>query len=241
MAAGGQGAPLVPIADAILFASPSHWRALQNIGGIGNVSVVPPGGARKDVLAFDTGPGVVVIDGVVERLTMGADRMDRDARYSSGGRPIASVVAETLQEPFFSKKPPRSTGREFFSHEFIDDFIGRCRAANESVTDADVVATAVQLTVRSIVHAYRSFVAGDVGEVLLSGGGARHPLLRSQLAQELAPMKVRDFSEAYFDAEAKEAVAFALLGYLHLKSRAGNIPSATGALGERILGKLTPA
>ncbi len=241
VAAGGQGAPLVPIADSLLFASGTQWRAIQNIGGIGNVSVIPPHGDGSAILAFDTGPGVVVIDGVVDLLTNGAERMDRDARYSGSGQAITGVVDELLTLPFFAERPPKSTGRELFNAAFIAEFVARCKASRSQATMADIVATAVSFTARSIALAYRDFIAATVREVLLCGGGARHPLLRAELTRELAPMQVRDFSEVYFDPEAKEAVAFALLGFLHMSSEFGNVPSATGARGPRILGKFTPA
>jgi anhydro-N-acetylmuramic acid kinase len=192
-------------------------------------------------VAFDTGPGVVVIDGVVERLTNGAERMDRDAKFSRGGEAIGDVVEEMLEMPYFSAPPPKSTGRELFNAAFISEFIGRCRAAAPHASNADIVATAVSLTCRSVALGYRRFVPGSVREMLLSGGGAKHPLLRETLASELAPMQVRDFAEVYFDAEAKEAVAFALLGFLYLIGRHSNVPGATGASGPRVLGKLTPA
>jgi anhydro-N-acetylmuramic acid kinase len=244
VAAGGEGAPLVPIADMLLFASATQHRALQNIGGIANVCVVPPAGNNSaGVVAFDTGPGVVVIDGVVERLSAGAERMDRDGKFSDGGHALEVVVEELMHMPFFAASPPKSTGRELFTASFVDEFIQRCKAAAPApaLSDADIVATAVRFTSKSIADAYRRFVPAHVPEVLLSGGGSRHPQLRRELETQLAPMAVRDFASLFFDAEAKEAVAFALLGYLHLTARIGNVPAATGAAGGRVLGKLTPA
>ena len=241
MAAGGQGAPLVPIADALLFSSPTAWRCLQNIGGIGNVTVVPPGGVLDGVRAFDTGPGMVVIDAVVR--TLAGDRLacDMDAVLSRGGKVIDSVVAAALAEPYFSAPPPKSTGRELFTQKYVDAFIARCRSARERATTEDIVATAVHLTAASIADAYRRFIPEPVTEVLASGGGSKHPLLAELLREQLAPRTMRSFDDLYFDAEAKEAVAFALLGHLHLSKRPGNVPTATAARGPRILGKLTPA
>jgi anhydro-N-acetylmuramic acid kinase len=143
--------------------------------------------------------------------------------------------------PFFAASPPKSTGRELFTPSFVDEFIQRCKAEEPALSDADIVATAVRFTSKSIADAYRRFVPAHVPEVLLSGGGSRHPQLRRELETQLAPMAVRDFASLFFDAEAKEAVAFALLGYLHLTARIGNVPAATGAAGGRVLGKLTPA
>jgi anhydro-N-acetylmuramic acid kinase len=238
MAAGGEGAPLVPIADAMLFSSDSSWRALQNIGGIGNVSVIPPRGELSGVRAFDTGPGVVVIDSVVRRLRPDLP-YDVDGLLGAAGRPSERVVQELLGNPFFAAEPPKSTGRELFTSDYMERFIWRCR--EEGAADEDIVATAALLTARSIAEAYSRFVAEPVSEVLVSGGGARNPTLVSMLERELAPRRLVVFDEEYFDAEAKEAVAFALLGYLHLMGMPGNIPRATGARGPRVLGKYSPA
>ena len=239
MAAGGQGAPLVPIADALLFSSPTGWRALQNLGGIGNVSVVAPGGGTAGTRAFDTGPGCGVIDGVVRRLT-GAP-LDRDGRLAAAGRAVDEVVDELLAAPYFASPPPKSTGRERFSTAYVDGLIARARERRPSATTEDIVATALSLTARSVADAYRRFLPEPVTDVLLSGGGARNPTLVSALEAALAPRMVRRFDDVFFDGEAKEAVAFAFLGWLHLTGRAGNVPAATGARGPRVLGKLTPA
>ena len=238
MAAGGQGAPLVPIADAMLFASREHWRALQNIGGIGNVTVVPPGGQLSGTRAFDTGPGVTVIDGVVRVLVPGM-AFDRDGEMARRGTPIAAVVDAFLAEPYFASPPPKSTGRELFTSEYVRRFIAACRESPQRATAEDIVATAVSFTARSIADAYRRFIPEPISEVLVSGGGARNPALFDALAAELS-VPLRRFEEIFFDGEAKEAVAFALMGYLHLLGEPGNVPGATGARGPRILGKLTP-
>ena len=238
VAAGGQGAPLVPIADALLFAG-DGWRALQNIGGIGNVTVVPPDGTLASVRAFDTGPGVTVMDAVV-RLLRPSMRYDEDGRLAGRGTPIVEVIDELLAHPYFAAEPPKSTGRELFDEAYVARFIERCRAVRAGASDEDIVATATALSARSIADAYRRFIPEPVTEVLLSGGGAKNGTLRAMIAEQLAPLAVRTFEERYFDGEAKEAVAFALLALLHLESRAGNVPTATGARGYRVLGALTP-
>jgi len=238
VAAGGQGAPLVPIADALLFAG-DEWRALQNIGGIGNVTIVPPDGTLASVRAFDTGPGNVVIDAVVRRMDA-SKRYDDGGRIAASGTPITPVIDELLAHPYFAAEPPKSTGRELFDDAYVTRLIERCRATTPGATDADVVATATALTARSIADAYRRFIPEPVTEVLLSGGGSHNGTLRTMLERELAPLAVKTFDERYFDAEAKEAVAFALLALLHLESRPGNVPTATGARGSRVLGPLTP-
>jgi anhydro-N-acetylmuramic acid kinase len=145
-----------------------------------------------------------------------------------------------MADPYFLAPPPKSTGREHFSAAYARELITRCRAVRAAATDADIVATAVALTARSVADAYSRFVPEPIAEVLLSGGGTRNVALLDALAAALAPRAVRRFSDVYFDDDAKEAVAFALLGYLHVRGRPGNIPSATGARGPRLLGTLTP-
>lgn len=240
VAAAGQGAPLVPVADALLFAHPSAWRALQNLGGIGNVTIVPPGGVAAATRAFDTGPGVVVVDGVT-RLVAPDLPYDVDGRLARSGRPIARVVEHALTDPYFASPPPKSTGRELFDPAFIDAFVEQCRRERPDATPGDIVATAVELTAISIADAFRRFVPEPVGELVISGGGAENPALVDAIRAALPALTVRRFDELFFDGEAKEAVAFALLGYLHLVGEPGNLPGVTGARGPRILGKLTPA
>jgi anhydro-N-acetylmuramic acid kinase len=240
MAAGGQGAPLVPMADAMLFSDTKQWRGLQNLGGIGNVSVVPPGGDLRGVRAFDTGPGCGVIDKVVRKLRPGV-AYDVDGAMASKGKAITKVVDRLLEHEYFRTAPPKSTGPELFSVKYTDDLIAACRASSPGCTDEDIVATAVLLTARSVADSYERFIAEPVSEIFLSGGGAKNPALVKAIAEQVAPREVRDFDKTFFDGEAKEAVAFALLGYLHLAGRPGNVPTATGAAGPRILGKRTPA
>jgi anhydro-N-acetylmuramic acid kinase len=238
VAAGGQGAPLVPVADALLF-SGDDWRALQNIGGIGNVTIVPPHGALDGVRAFDTGPGVAVIDAVTRQFYPELP-FDRDGAAAARGAPITLVVDELLAHPYFAAEPPKSTGRELFDRAYVDALVARCREAAPTCTADDVVATATSLTARSIADAYRRFMPEPVTEVLLSGGGARNTTLARWIGDALAPLAVRSFDSAFFDGEAKEAVAFALLALLHVEGRAGNVPRATGARGPRVLGTWTP-
>lgn len=250
VAAGGLGAPLVPMADARLFSSSTAWRALQNIGGIGNVTVVPPTSLVSSddfraVRAFDTGPGVVLIDAVT-RYVRPDMPFDVDGAIARSGTPLQPVVDAALKLPYFSASPPKSTGREWFSAEFIDTFVRDCRALQ--ARDEDIVATATAFTAQSIADQYARFIPEPVTEVLLSGGGAKNTTLVDAIRIALntatgwrdnRPLSVLQFDDVYFDSEAKEAVAFALLGYLHLTGRSGNIPSATGARGARILGHCT--
>ena len=238
VAAKGQGAPLVPIADAMLFSSQSDWRGLQNLGGIGNITIVPKGGDVTGVRAFDTGPGVAVIDGVVRALWPKL-AYDADGKIARAGKPVHAIVDELMAHPYFSMDPPKSTGRELFNSDYVQKLIAACRVLK--ATDEDIVATAVQLTAVSVADAYKRFIPEPMREVLVSGGGAKNPALFDAISGAAEPVAVRHFDEVYFDGEAKEAVAFALLGYLHVMKRPGNVPSATGARGQRVLGKRTPA
>ncbi len=235
VAAGGEGAPLVPIADALLYSSSTDWRLLQNIGGIGNVTVVPPGGDVADVRAFDTGPGVVLIDHLVRKLYPGV-RFDQGGAIARSGNAHVDVIATLLRDPYFTQPPPKSTGREYFGASFADRMQSMVNGP-----DADVVATAVALTAESIADAVRRHVQEQSGEMVVSGGGARNDSLMDALRRAMQPARVTSFDDLYYDGEAKEAVAFALLGYLHLAHLPGNVIGATGARGPRVLGKLTPA
>ncbi len=239
VAAGGQGAPLVPIADALLFAG-RQWRALQNIGGIGNVTVVPPDGTLASVRAFDTGPGVGVLDAVV-RLVDPSLRYDHDGHMAARGRVIQPVIDALLAEPYFRTEPPKSTGRELFDAAYVQRLVALCRAGLADASGDDFIATATALTAQSIADAYRRFIPEPITETILSGGGAKNLTLRAQLDAALGRLRVRTFDEEFFDGEAKEAVAFALLAHLHLEGLPGNVPTATGARGRRMLGMLTPA
>lgn len=247
MAVGGQGAPLVSMADVTLFAHHTQWRALQNLGGIGNVTIVPPAVDASDprVRAFDTGPGVMIIDGVMQRLY--SQPFDQHGTAAASGRTVDAVISELLDLPYLREVPPKTTGRELFTPAFIDDFIARC--TRHGASSADVVASATAYTAATIADQFSRFVPEPVAELLLSGGGAHNPALVRAIESAFASHEARSgraapavrlFDELYFDAEAKEAVAFALLGYLHLTGRTGNVPSATGARAPRILGALTP-
>jgi anhydro-N-acetylmuramic acid kinase len=235
LAAGGQGAPLVPIADLLLFAAPDAPRVLLNLGGMANVTVVPPRGQESGVIAFDTGPGVAVLDGVA-RLVDRRRSYDRDGLIAAQGRPDEAVLAELLADPYFDLPPPKSTGRERFGDAYA-------AALHARVPGADGVATAVELTARSVASAVGRWTPAGA-EVVASGGGVHHPGLMAALERHLAAAgghPLRRFSELFFPGDAKEAVAFALLGYLTLHGQPGNLPAATGARGPRVLGSLTPA
>ena len=240
MAAGGKGAPLVPFLDYLLYCDPRIGRIVQNIGGIANLTAIPAAASSKQVVAFDTGPGNMVIDAVTDRLF--GQSFDRDGRIAASGTVLESVVSELLRLPFFRRKPPKTAGREEFGREFAQQFIKRCGGASKS----DVVATATALTARSIADALGRFVLkgrGRFHEFVVSGGGANNPTLLAMLANELRPLQltIRASDEFGLPSAAKEAAAFALMAYETWNQRPSNIPSATGARRPAILGKISYA
>jgi anhydro-N-acetylmuramic acid kinase len=240
VAAGGHGAPLVPRGDRLLFARADGPRALLNLGGIANFTVVPPSGSDAPVLALDTGPGVMVIDECVRRLYPGR-RFDEDGAIARTGSAVVAVVEESLAHPFFSEAPPRSTGREVFGVAYAHRLIGVCK--EHGASSPDVIATAVSLTARAIGTAAGRFIPAHLQpcDVLRSGGGARNPALVAAVQEAWPGPEHRAFEELFFDGDAKEAAVFAFLGYLTRSGRAGNEPTATGARGPRILGTIAPA
>ncbi len=235
MAAGGQGAPLVPFLDYQLYRHERVGRIAQNIGGIANLTAIPARAKPEQVVAFDTGPGNMVMDALTERLFGRA--FDQGGRIAARGRPLDEVVSEILGQPFFRRRPPKTAGREEFGREFVSAFLRRCGRAPKE----DVVATATALTARSIANAIRRFLRGGYSELIVSGGGAKNPTLLRLLAQAVAPLglKMRRSDEFGLPSEAKEAAAFAILAYQTWRQRPGNIPSATGASRPAILGKIS--
>lgn len=235
VAAGGQGAPLVPLADVMLFGHPERGRLLLNIGGMANVTWVPRRGDPKGALAFDIGPGVAVIDAVTRTLDPEAP-YDIDGERARRGRVPAKALGALLADPYFDLAPPKSTGREHFGQAFADRVIALAGAGNDAVT------TATALTVEAIGRALERWTpAAPEDDLVISGGGARNPALVEQLVARVRPRPVRRFDELFFDGDAKEAVAFAFLGLQTISGKPGNLPGATGARGERILGHITPA
>lgn len=234
VAAGGQGAPLVPMADALCFAATDHPRILLNIGGMANVTWVRRRADLDTVVAADTGPGMAIIDAVAHMVDPSV-RFDEDGRLADGGRSHEDVVADLLRHEFFAAPPPRSTGRELFGHAYAKELHRR-------VPGADGVRTAVALTVASIARFCEAQLPA-APEMVVAGGGTHHPVLIRLLTDAMASqgMQLRRFDDLFFPADAKEAVAFALLGWLTLHGQPGNVPAATGAAGARVLGSVTPA
>jgi len=239
VAAGGEGAPLVPWVDGLLFAT-DHVRILQNIGGMANLSRIPPVDSDDPVVAFDTGPGNALIDAATELATNGEASFDRDGERARAGRIDESLLAELLDDPFFHRPPPKSTGREAFGRRYVQTLLERRRPADAAAW-SDLIATLTALTARSIADAVTRWAPpGRGGELIVTGGGARNPALVEMLAEALDPVPVRSGEVLGFDPEAKEAIAFAFLAWAHATGRPGNLPSVTGASGARLLGSLTP-
>lgn len=238
MAAHGQGAPLVPYADYILFRHRHRSRAVQNIGGIANVTYLPQNCRQSNIIAFDTGPGNMVIDRIVSLVTRAKRRYDRSGKIASQGKVDGVLLNEMLRHPFLRRCPPKSTGREDFGWSFADDLYRK--AAKKSLAAADIVATGTAFTAASIAQAYHRFLPEMPDEVILCGGGARNSALVKMLQQELEGAKIRLTDEFGISADAKEAVSFALLARATIKGLANNVPSATGADEPVILGKIVP-
>jgi len=239
IAAGGQGAPLVPYADLILFGRERVNRAIVNIGGIANVTWLPAGADASDVLAFDTGPGNMIIDGVVGLATNGKRRCDTGGRMAARGRLNELLLADMMTHPFLRKRPPKSTGREAFGAKFARAFYAAAR--RRRMGPDDIAATATAFTSRSISQAIGRFLPAQADEVVFCGGGTKNKTLMKRLALDLAPAAVLTTDDLGIDADAKEAISFAILARETIRGLPGNIPSATGARKPAVLGKIVVA
>ncbi len=240
MAAGGRGAPLGPFLDFLLHRDSDVGRIAQNIGGIANLTAIPAGAFLDDVIAYDTGPGNMVIDAIAERLFR--QPFDREGQIAAAGTVLDPVVADVLRMPFFRRRPPKTAGREEFGREFASTFIRRCGRVNA----ADIVATATALTARSIADSIQHFVLRrnlSFSELIVAGGGTRNPTLMAMLANNVGKLglQVRFSDEFGVPSEAKEAIAFAVLAYQTWHRQPSNLPSATGAKRAVILGKISYA
>jgi anhydro-N-acetylmuramic acid kinase len=238
MAAGGQGAPLVPFVDYLLYRHRKLGRVALNIGGIANVTLIPAGSRVEDVLAFDTGPGNMVIDSLISNISRGRKSYDQDARIGLRGRVIRPLLEEMLRHRYLRQAPPKTAGREQFGQEYarkLLDWAKKRRARPE-----DLVRTVTIFTALSIADAFRRFIfpRAHVNELIVAGGGTKNPLLMAQLAAALPGIEIVNSARFGVPAEAKEAFAFAILAYESFHGRANNLPSATGAKRSAILGKL---
>jgi anhydro-N-acetylmuramic acid kinase len=240
MAAGGQGAPLVPFVDYLLYRDVERGRVVLNIGGIANGTVIPAAARIEDVFAFDTGPGNMIVDALVERATRGRLRFDRDARMAIAGKTIPELLKKLMREPYLRKAPPKTAGREQFGREFAEGLI--TWGKKHKVRKEDLIRTATVFTSLSIADALRRFVLPrtHAEELILSGGGAKNPLIVAELAMALPGMEIISSSQFGVPEEAKEAFAFAVLAYEAFHGRANNMPRATGAKRAVVMGKMVP-
>ncbi len=249
VAAGGQGAPLIPVFDQYFLrpaAGSEGCRAVQNIGGIGNVTFLAGGESDGTTLAFDTGPGNALIDWAAAHATNGAMQFDEDGRLAARGRREDTLVERWLAHPFYQQRPPKSTGRELFSGGLAAKY--RQEAAEAGLSAADFATTVTELTAASIAESYRRFAPKPVAEVVVCGGGARNPFLLARIGAQLkrrcgANVPIARYGEVEGvpgDEESKEALGFALLAWLTMRGESGNVPACTGAKGARVLGKISP-
>lgn len=240
IAAGGQGAPLVSKIDAYLLSHPDKYRAVQNLGGIGNVTLIPPNSRldwEQEVSGWDTGPGNVLLDLAIQKLTNGSQSYDHHGQWAAQGTPSKKLVNQWLKHNFFQQTPPKSTGRELFGQTYL----AACwqDAQQEKLSPADWLATLSELTVASIVHSYQHFCHQFPEEILLCGGGSKNLYLRQRLQAELTSTKILTTDEVGLDGDYKEAIAFAILAYWRFQCLIpGNLPQVTGAKQPMLLGEI---
>jgi anhydro-N-acetylmuramic acid kinase len=241
IAQGGQGAPLVPYADYLLYRHEKLGRVSLNLGGIANVTVIPANAKPSQVLAFDTGPANMLIDALVAHFSHNRQRFDKDARLAQQGRAIPSLIDDLMRDPYLKLASPKSTGREYYGRTYLDKFLRLAR--RHKAKPNDLIRAATVFTALSIVDALNRFVLRKtkIHQLIVSGGGAKNPLILGQLSAALPRIQIVPSSELGVPEDAKEAFAFALLAYETFHQRPSNVPSATGARGPAILGKISYA
>jgi anhydro-N-acetylmuramic acid kinase len=241
IALGGQGAPLVPYADYLLYRHAQLGRVSLNLGGIANITVIPAAAKPEQIFAFDTGPANMLIDALVAHFTRGRQRFDKDARIAQTGRSIPALLDELMRDPYLKLAPPKSTGREYYGHAYLKKVLALGK--KHRAQPADLIRAATVFTALSVVDALNRFVLPKtkIRQLIVSGGGAKNPLLLVQLSAALNGVEILSSSSFGIPEDAKEAFAFALLAYETLHQRASNLPSATGAHAPAILGKISYA
>jgi anhydro-N-acetylmuramic acid kinase len=239
MALSGEGAPLVPFADYFLFRNNNVCRAIQNIGGIANVTYLPANCKIDDIIAFDTGAGNMIIDRAVSLATKGKKRYDKNGQIAARGIVNETLLKQLLKHPFLKRKPPKSTGREEFGTQYTDELYKK--AVKTKLAPADVVATVTAFTAHCIAYSYQRFLPAPTDEVILCGGGAHNRALIKILKDLLKNTKILTMDKFGIETDAKEALSFAILAYHTIKGLASNVPSATGAEKPVILGKIVQA
>lgn len=240
IAAGGQGAPLVPKVDAYLLAHPTKHRCIQNLGGIGNVTYLPPKTQtdwENKIIGWDTGPGNVLLDLAIQQLTNGQQAYDQDGIWAAQGTANLKLVQDWLMDPFIHATPPKSTGREYFGVAFLEKCWQQAQRLN--LTEADWLASLTEFTALTVVENYRQFLPQMPDEILLCGGGCRNTYLRDRLQIAAGGIPVGTTDEAGVDHDAKEAIAFAVLAYWrYVHNFPGNLPKVTGASSPMLLGEI---
>jgi len=241
IALGGQGAPLVPYADYVLYRHEKLGRVSLNLGGIANVTVIPAAAKPEQIFAFDTGPANMLIDALVAHFSHGRKRFDKDARIAQTGRSIPALLNELMRDPYLKLAPPKSTGREYYGQAYLKKVLAL--GNKHRAKSADLIRAATIFTALSVVDALNRFVLPKtkIHQLIVSGGGSRNPLLLVQLSAALGSIEILPSSSFGIPEDAKEAFAFALLAYETFHGRPGNLPSATGARGPAILGKISYA
>src|SRR5216684_3281934 len=241
IAQGGQGAPLVPYADYLLYRHEKIGRISLNLGGIANVTVIPANARPSHILAFDTGPANMLIDALVAHFTHGRQRYDKEARLAQQGRSIPALIDELMRDPYLKLPPPKSTGREYYGRSYVENLLrlGRRHHAKSN----DLIRAATIFTALSIVDALNRFVLpkAKIHQLIVSGGGAHNPLILAQLAAALPQIEIVGSPQLGVPEDAKEAFAFAVLAYETFRGRPSNLPSATGARRPAILGRISYA
>jgi anhydro-N-acetylmuramic acid kinase len=233
IAAGGEGAPLVPFVDYLLFRHPRRTRVVLNIGGIANITVIPAGCPPEDVVAFDTGPGNMAIDALAREFSGGKRNYDRGGKIAASGNVNRTLLDDLLRDPYYRRQPPKSAGREQYGAEFI------ARLRQSGAPLRDLVATATVLTAATIAMGVQRAVAGPA-DLIASGGGVHNPQMMAHLAGFLPEVDISTSTDHGVDADAKEAIAFAVLAHETWRRRPSNLPSATGAKRAVVLGSITP-
>ncbi len=237
MAAGGLGAPLVPYTEYILYSDPSRNVGLQNIGGIGNITVLPAGGRLEDLTAFDTGPGNMMIDNVIGRITNGQLRYDEGGRMAASGHVSEALLAELMKDPYLAVKPPKTTGREYYGNDYVDRIMDT--AASMGLSCVDTLATVTMFTAKCIAHSADHLCPVRPERLVVGGGGSLNDTLMQDIRICLPDVEVLTNEDLGFDSAAKEAVAFALLANETIHSMCNNAPAATGASHPVIMGKIS--
>ncbi len=236
MAAGGQGAPLVPYTEYILYSDPNRNVGLQNIGGIGNITILPAGGRLEDLSAFDTGPGNMLIDAVVSRITQGKARYDEGGKLAASGTVSDALLQTLMQDPYLYQAPPKTTGREHYDEAFVDQIFSYGKELN--LSDADLIATTTQFTASSIAHAVYNHCQPQPDRLIVGGGGSLNATLMRMIKESLPKTEVMTNEDLGLDSSAKEAVAFAILANEAISGECNNAPAATGAHHPVIMGKI---